>query len=106
MKWKKPKTVSKRQAVHYRLLKHYDILKIEIIPSTAEFFAGEKYIAPLNGGKEKIHYYICYKVFNIIHEIHLAIDDKAIESSIQKYYYWFNNGLLEIVWSLPEETNV
>ncbi|XP_023239475.1 KRAB-A domain-containing protein 2-like [Centruroides sculpturatus] len=57
--------MKKKQAVHYRRIKHYKILTIG---------GEEKLIAPTKEEDGEIRYYICYEdLFNILEETHVAV---------------------------------
>jgi len=62
---KTAKNVKKKEAIHYRRIKRYDILTIG---------GEEKLIAPVNEDNGEIKYYACYEdLFNILEETHVAV---------------------------------
>lgn len=62
---KTAKNVKKKEAVHYRRIKRYDILTIG---------GEEKLIAPMKEENGEIKYYVCYDdLFNILEETHVAV---------------------------------
>jgi len=62
---KTAKNVKKKEAIHYRRIKRYDILTIG---------GEEKLIAPVKENNGEIKYYACYEnLFNILEETHVAV---------------------------------
>jgi len=62
---KTAKNVKKKEAIHYRRIKRYDILTIG---------GEEKLIAPVKEDNGEIKYYACYEdLFNILEETHVAV---------------------------------
>uniref|UniRef100_A0A8D8SPJ0 KRAB-A domain-containing protein 2 n=1 Tax=Cacopsylla melanoneura TaxID=428564 RepID=A0A8D8SPJ0_9HEMI len=65
----KAKTVEKKQPRDYRLLKHYDVMQVG---------GKSKLIYPLKDGETVIKYYVTdSELFQILHDIHLAIGHKG-----------------------------
>ncbi|CAH1643623.1 unnamed protein product [Spodoptera littoralis] len=62
---KTAKNIKKKEAVHYRRIKRYDILTIG---------GEEKLNAPMKEDNDEIKYYVCYDdLFNILEETYFAV---------------------------------
>ncbi|XP_023221007.1 KRAB-A domain-containing protein 2-like [Centruroides sculpturatus] len=86
---KAAKNMKKKQAVHYRRIKRYDILTIG---------GEEKLIAPMKEEDGEIRYYICYEdLFNILEETHVAVGHGGRTRMLKKCNRKYKNVTVEAI---------
>lgn len=86
---KTAKNIKKKEAVHYRRIKRYDILTIG---------GEEKLIAPMKEDNGEIKYYVCYDdLFNILEETHFAVGHGGRTRMLKECNRKYNNITVEAI---------